>query len=42
MEAHNKAETTSGPWNPERVELIRRTICPRGIGDDEFALFIEQ
>ena len=30
------------PWSPERVELIRRTICPRGLGDDEFALFIEQ
>jgi len=42
MEAHNKVETTAGQWNPERVELIRRTICPRGIGDDEFALFIEQ
>ncbi|ATB41828.1 phage recombination protein Bet [Cystobacter fuscus] len=42
MEAHNKVDTTAGQWNPERVELIRRTICPRGIGDDEFALFIEQ
>jgi phage recombination protein Bet len=42
MEAHNKVETTAGQWTPERVELIRRTICPRGIGDDEFALFIEQ
>ncbi len=42
MEAHNKTETASGPWSPERVELIRRTICPRGIGEDEFALFIEQ
>jgi phage recombination protein Bet len=42
MEAHNKAETASGQWSPERVELIKRTICPRGIGEDEFALFIEQ
>ncbi|ATB31867.1 phage recombination protein Bet [Melittangium boletus] len=42
MEAHNKTETASGQWSPERVELIRRTICPRGIGEDEFALFIEQ
>ncbi|PTL77634.1 phage recombination protein Bet [Vitiosangium sp. GDMCC 1.1324] len=42
MEAHNKTETASGPWNPERVELIKRTICPKGIGEDEFALFIEQ
>jgi phage recombination protein Bet len=42
MEAHNKTETASGQWSTERVELIRRTICPRGIGEDEFALFIEQ
>jgi phage recombination protein Bet len=42
MEAHNKAETASGQWSPERVELIKRTICPKGIGEDEFALFIEQ
>ncbi len=42
MEAHNKAEVTSGQWTPDRVELIRRTICPRGLGEDEFALFIEQ
>lgn len=30
------------PWSRERVELIKRTICPKGIGEDEFALFIEQ
>ena len=44
MEAHNnKVETaSSGQWSHERVELIRRTICPKGIGEDEFALFIEQ
>ncbi|WP_375771866.1 phage recombination protein Bet [Archangium gephyra] len=42
MEAHNKAETASSQWSSERVELIKRTICPRGIGEDEFALFIEQ
>ncbi|QRK08347.1 phage recombination protein Bet [Archangium violaceum] len=42
MEAHNKAETASGQWSSERVELIKRTICPKGIGEDEFALFIEQ
>lgn len=29
-------------WSRERVELIRRTICPKGIGEDEFTLFIEQ
>ena len=42
MEAHNKAESASSQWSHERVELIKRTICPRGIGEDEFALFIEQ
>ncbi|WP_426732468.1 phage recombination protein Bet [Myxococcus faecalis] len=31
-----------GGWSRERMELIRRTICPRGISEDEFALFIEQ
>ena len=41
MEAHNKAETASSQWSSERVELIKRTICPRGIGEDEFALFIK-
>ncbi len=25
----------------ERVELIKRTSCPKGISDDDFALFIE-
>ncbi|AKQ68074.1 phage recombination protein Bet [Myxococcus hansupus] len=29
-------------WSRERVELVKRTICPRGISEDEFALFIEQ
>jgi phage recombination protein Bet len=38
---HNK-ESAAGQWGRERVELIRRTICPKGIGEDEFALFIEQ
>jgi phage recombination protein Bet len=44
MEAQNKVETAAAqsPWSRERVELIRRTICPKGIGEDEFALFIEQ
>ncbi len=31
-----------GDWNQERVELVKRTICPKGITNDEFALFIEQ
>ncbi|ATB46463.1 phage recombination protein Bet [Corallococcus macrosporus] len=48
MEANpqQKAEAAaSGPsagWTRERVELVKRTICPRGISEDEFALFIEQ
>ncbi|NMO14910.1 phage recombination protein Bet [Pyxidicoccus fallax] len=41
------AATAQGPqqqgsWSRERVELVKRTICPKGISDDEFALFIEQ
>jgi phage recombination protein Bet len=42
MEAQSKAENAAGPWGRERVELIRRAICPKGIGEDEFSLFIEQ
>lgn len=44
IEHMSKAENANqqNPWSHERVELIRRTICPRGIGDDEFSLFIEQ
>lgn len=30
-----------GGWTRERIELVKRTVCPQGIGDDEFALFIE-
>lgn len=29
-------------WTRERLDLIKKTVCPQGIGDDEFALFIEQ
>src|SRR5690606_16419062 len=29
-------------WTPERIELIKRTVCPKGITDDELQLFIEQ
>lgn len=29
-------------FNEERRKLIRRTICPQGIPDDEFLLFMEQ
>ncbi len=45
-DAQNKTQTqeaaSNNPWSRERVELIKRTICPKGIGEDEFALFIEQ
>ncbi|MBF5042789.1 phage recombination protein Bet [Aggregicoccus sp. 17bor-14] len=37
-----ESSAANNPWSRERVELIKRTICPKGIGDDEFALFIEQ
>ncbi|RYZ35340.1 MAG: phage recombination protein Bet [Myxococcaceae bacterium] len=46
MEANVKADGVTSPqgaaWNRERVDLVKRTICPRGISEDEFALFIEQ
>jgi phage recombination protein Bet len=29
-------------WTPERIELVKRSICPKGISDDAFALFVEQ
>ena len=45
-DAQTKTQTqeaaSNNPWSRERVELIKRTICPKGIGEDEFALFIEQ
>ncbi|MFP2929715.1 phage recombination protein Bet, partial [Pyxidicoccus sp. 3LG] len=41
---HQKTDgaSTQGTWSRERAELVRRTICPKGISEDEFALFIEQ
>ncbi len=29
-------------WTRERVDLIKRTVCPKNTTDDEFLLFIEQ
>lgn len=29
-------------WTAERVELVKQTVCPKGISTDEFLLFIEQ
>ena len=35
-------DTTPSTWTQERIELIKRTICPAGISTDEFLLFVEQ
>ena len=29
-------------WTRERLDLVKRTVCPQGIPDTEFALFVEQ
>lgn len=29
-------------WTKERADLVKRQICPAGITDDEFAVFLEQ
>jgi len=29
-------------WTPARIELIKKQICPAGITDDEFAVFLEK
>lgn len=29
-------------WTQERIELIKKQICPAGITDDEFAVFLEK
>jgi phage recombination protein Bet len=34
--------SASGEWTRERIDLIKRSICPKGISDDEFTLFVEQ
>lgn len=37
------AETQgNGGWNQERINLLKNTVCPKGISNDEFALFLEQ
>lgn len=42
METTETALAAPQEWTRERVELVKRTVCPKGISDDEFALFIEQ
>lgn len=46
MDESTKTETSTAQqhavWTPERMDLVRRTVCPPGLTDDEFALFIEQ
>lgn len=32
----------AGDWSRERLDLVKRTVCPQGIPDHEFALFVEQ
>lgn len=29
-------------WTQERKDLVRRSVCPPGVTDDEFELFVEQ
>lgn len=29
-------------WTRDRIDLVKRTVCPKGISDVEFSLFIEQ
>jgi phage recombination protein Bet len=36
------SEARQEQWTKERVELIKRTVCPQGITEDELALFMEQ
>jgi phage recombination protein Bet len=36
---------SAGPdvqWTRERIDLVKKTVCPQGIGDAAFALFVEQ
>lgn len=43
VKAESSMAVSSGvQWTRDRVELVKRTICPKGISDDAFALFMEQ
>jgi phage recombination protein Bet len=37
-----RTDPTAAKWARERIDLIKLTICPTGIPDGEFQLFIEQ
>lgn len=41
---HQVALDTMGGvrWTRELVDLAKRTVCPKGVTDDEFAVFMEQ
>lgn len=36
-----RSDASLQEWRQERVDLVRKTICPRGISEAEFELFIE-
>ncbi|WP_223644451.1 phage recombination protein Bet [Corallococcus sp. EGB] len=40
--ADESAPVSDRGWSQDRVDLVKRTICPRGISEDEFLLFMEQ
>lgn len=42
LEPNTPAHPEPKVWPRERIDLIKRTVCPKGISDDEFAIFIEQ
>jgi phage recombination protein Bet len=42
MKSDGVGQLAERAWTKERVELVKRTICPKGISDDAFALFMEQ
>lgn len=42
MVAVAQASLTNDAWTRERVDLVKKTVCPAGIPDADFMLFIEQ
>lgn len=37
-----RADPSAVKWARERIDLIKKAVCPSGISDSEFQLFIEQ